>query len=157
MVEIGFFVVGFERGGEVWGVGPGAGGGHVGVGGGAVRVGVETACGVSWSGEARVEGLAARGRPAAVRDRAVVGVGGEGGIGEMIRVVLSGVVGIGIYAETSVDNGRWGVYVDFANASAARRTTAFSGLDAHVPDWSIELGAHKFSVVFVHDLAVDQG
>ena len=75
---------------------------------------------------------------------------------EVVRVVLSGVVRIRICPEASIDNGGWRVHIHLTRFRATWSHCAFARLDAHISDGPVEGGSHKFSIVFVHDFAVDQ-
>lgn len=76
---------------------------------------------------------------------------------EIVRVVLRGVVGVGVCSEAPVDNGGRRVEVDFAGFGATGRQGAFAGLCADVADGSREEGVHELGIVLVHDFAVDEG
>lgn len=74
----------------------------------------------------------------------------------MVGVILACIVGIGVCSETPVDDGGRRVDVYFTALGAAWRRCAFSGLNADVPDWSIEVGTDELRVVLIHHLAVDE-
>ena len=76
--------------------------------------------------------------------------------GEVVRVVLAGVVWIRVGSETSVDDRGWGVDIYFAGLGASRRHRAFASLYADVSDGSVERRMYEFGVVFVHYFALDE-
>lgn len=78
-------------------------------------------------------------------------------VGEVVGVVLTGVVGIGVGFEASVDDGCGRVDVHFSKSGAVRQQRALARLRANVADGACQEGVYKFRVVFVHDFAVDEG
>lgn len=77
-------------------------------------------------------------------------------VGEIIWVILTGVIRVGIGSEPAVDQGGGRVDVHFASFGAAWCKRAFAGLSADVADRSCQGGFNEFGIVFVHDLSVDE-
>lgn len=80
--------------------------------------------------------------------------GGEGG--EVVRIVVAGVVWVGVCAEAAVEDCGWGVDVDFSRAGSTGSQSAFAGLCANVADGAVEGRVHEFGVIFVHDFRVNE-
>ena len=72
----------------------------------------------------------------------------------MVRIVLVGVVRVRVGPESPVDDSRWRVDIDFSRLRAAWGHGALARLNTNISDRPVERRPHKFSVVFIHYLAV---
>lgn len=84
-------------------------------------------------------------------------VAGFGFMGEIVGVVLTGVVRVRVGFESSVDDGGRRIDVHFTDSGTAWCPSALATLSANVADGSCQEWMYEFGVVFIHDLAVNEG